>query len=138
MRAGQPRGQSYPVDLTDIDGIPLMLACLNIVMFFGPTEGCIHVFRAAYFYAYAGALGFLAIIWSALRGASGNLERSRLRVIFVGGVLGFLLPTLGTVLTSSLDWAIPYNLALVPTVFFPLSVTYALLKYSLFELGNAF
>jgi signal transduction histidine kinase len=31
---------------------------------------------------------------------------------------------------------IPYNLALVPTVFFPISVAYALLKYSLFDLGN--
>ena len=137
LKTGRPLRRSHPVYLAVIYGISLVLGCLNSVMFFGPTEGWIHVFRAAYFYACAGALGFLAIIWSALRGASGNLERSRLRVIFVGGVLGFLLPTLGTVLTSSLDWAIPYNLALVPTVFFPLSVTYALLKYSLFELGNA-
>jgi len=57
--------------------------------------------------------------------------------MFVGAVLGFFLPTLGTVLTSSFKWAIPYNLALVPTVFFPLSVAYALVKYSLFDLGNA-
>jgi signal transduction histidine kinase len=41
------------------------------------------------------------------------------------------------VLTSSFQWPIPYNIALVPTVFFPLSVAYALLKYSLFDLGNA-
>ncbi len=42
-----------------------------------------------------------------------------------------------TVLTSSCQLQIPYNLALIPTVFFPISVAYALLKYSLFDLGNA-
>jgi signal transduction histidine kinase len=36
-----------------------------------------------------------------------------------------------------LQLAIPYNLALLPTVFFPISVAYALLKYRLFELGHA-
>src|SRR4029077_1896999 len=88
-------------------------------------------------FTFLGALTFLAIIGLALRGSLPDLERSRLRVIFVGGLLGFLIPTVSTVLTSSFQIAIPYNVALVPTVFFPLSVAYALLKYSLFDLGNA-
>src|SRR4029077_20116801 len=88
-------------------------------------------------FTFLGALTFLAIIGLALRGSLPDLERSRLRVIFVGGLLGFLIPTVSTVLTSSFQIPIPYNIALVPTVFFPLSVAYALLKYSLFDLGNA-
>jgi signal transduction histidine kinase len=70
-----------------------------------------------------------------MRKTATALERSRLRVMFVGAVLGFLLPTVATVLTSTFQWAIPYNLAMISTVFFPLSVAYALLKYSLFDLG---
>jgi signal transduction histidine kinase len=57
-------------------------------------------------------------------------------VMFVGALLGFLIPTAITVLTSSFQWPIPYNIALVPTIFFPISVAYALLKYSLFDLGQ--
>jgi signal transduction histidine kinase len=56
--------------------------------------------------------------------------------MFVGAFLGFVVPTFATVLTSSFKLPIPYNLALVPTIFFPVSVAYALLKYSLFDLGN--
>jgi len=56
--------------------------------------------------------------------------------MLVGAFLGFVIPTLSTVLTSTFQLPIPYNLALVPTVFFPISVAYALLKYSLFDLGN--
>ena len=138
LRTGQPLWRSHPSYLAGIYGISMLLGCLNSALFFGPTEAWVHVFQAAYVYACVAALSFLAIIGSALRGnTAANLERSRLRVIFVGGALGFLLPTLATVLTSSFDWVIPYNLALVLTIFFPLSVAYALLKYSLFELGNA-
>ncbi len=36
-----------------------------------------------------------------------------------------------------MHYQIPYNLALIPTIFFPISVAYALLQYSLFDLGNA-
>jgi signal transduction histidine kinase len=42
-----------------------------------------------------------------------------------------------TVLTSLYQFPIAYNLALIPAIFFPVSVAYALLKYSLFDLGNA-
>ena len=58
--------------------------------------------------------------------------------MFVGALLGFMLPALMTVLTSSTyQIQVPYNLALIPTIFFPISVAYPLLKYSLFDLGNA-
>jgi signal transduction histidine kinase len=137
LKTGRPLWRSQPVYLALIYGSSFLLGWLNSVTFFGPTESWIYLFRAGYLYTCAGALIFLAIIGSALRGGLSDLERSRLRVIFVGGVLGFLLPTIGTVLSSSFYWPIPYNLALVPTVFFPLSIAYALLKYRLFELGNA-
>ncbi len=137
LKTGKPLRQSHAVSLVALYGAAFFLGWINSLTFFGPTEQWSRVFRAGYVFTCLGAFAFLAIIGSALRGRLESLERSRLRVMFVGAVLGFLLPTLGTVLTSSFHWSIPYNLALVPTVFFPLSVAYALLKYSLFDLGNA-
>ncbi|HSF59394.1 MAG TPA: ATP-binding protein [Candidatus Binatia bacterium] len=136
LKTGQPLRRSCPVCLVCIYGISLLLGWLNSATFFGPPEIWINVFRAGYVFTFVGALVFLGIIWSALRGPLPDLERSRLRVMFVGALLGFLIPTVSTVLTSSFQLPVPYNVALVPTVFFPLSVAYALLKYSLFDLGN--
>jgi signal transduction histidine kinase len=124
------------VSLISIYGISIALGILNSVTFFGPLEYWVVIFRAAYVYACMGALIFLFIIGYALRRTESDLDRSRLRVMFVGALLGFLIPTLITVLTSSFQWPIPYNIALVPTIFFPISVAYALLKYSLFDLGQ--
>ncbi|HUR70372.1 MAG TPA: ATP-binding protein [Candidatus Limnocylindrales bacterium] len=118
-------------------GIGLALGAMNSLTFFGPLETWIHHFRAGYIFICIGALSFLWIIGRALRQSTSDLERSRLRVMFVGALLGFLVPGLMTVLTSSYRLAIPYNLALVPSIFFPISIAYALLKYSLFDLGNA-
>jgi len=118
-------------------GIGLALGAMNSLTFFGPLGTWIHHFRAGYIYICAGALSFLWITGLALRQSSSDLERSRLRVIFVGALLGFLVPGLMTLLTSSFHLPIPYNLALVPAIFFPISIAYALLKYSLFDLGNA-
>ena len=118
-------------------GVGLALGAMNSLTFFGPLETWIHHFRAGYIYVCIGALSFLWIIGRALRKSTSDLERSRLRVMFVGALLGFLVPGLMTVLTSSFRLSIPYNLALVPAIFFPISIAYALLKYSLFDLGNA-
>jgi signal transduction histidine kinase len=137
LKTGNPLRHSHPLYLVAIYGLALLIGGLTSVTFAGRPETWIHVFRAGYVFTCLGALTFLGILWSALRESLPDLERSRLRVIFVGALLGFLLPTLSTVLTSSFQLAIPYNLALVPTIFFPLSVAYALLKYSLFDLGNA-
>jgi signal transduction histidine kinase len=137
LKSGSPVGRSHPLYLISIYGISLLLGWLNSVAFFGSLETWIYIFRAEYVFTCVGALIFLGVIGSALLCSLPDLERSRLRVIFVGALLGFLIPTLSTVLTSSFQLPIPYNVALVPTVFFPLSVAYALLKYSLFDLGNA-
>ncbi|HEX6801986.1 MAG TPA: ATP-binding protein [Candidatus Binatia bacterium] len=116
--------------------VGVVLGAFNSLSYFGPVEIWRQFFQAAYAYVFIGALTFLLITGRALRGTDSDLERSRLRVMFVGAVAGFLIPALTTVLATSLQVPIPYNLALVPTVFFPISVAYALLKYSLFDLGK--
>jgi signal transduction histidine kinase len=138
LRNGSGAWRSRRCWLALIYGAALLIAALHSVTFFASIRYWIYAFRGGYFYLCLGAVSFLAIIGSALRHALSGLDRSRLRVMLVGASLGFLLPTLCAVLTSSFQWSIPYNVALVPTVFFPLSVAYALLKYSLFDLGNAF
>lgn len=137
LKEGQALRYSHPFLLLLIYGIAVVLGLLNSLTFFGPVDRWIDVFRMNYIFACLGALAFLAIIGSALGNAITGLERSRLRVMFVGAILGFLIPTFATVLTSTFHWPIPYNLAMISTVFFPLSVAYALLKYSMFDLGNA-
>ncbi|HYY23941.1 MAG TPA: ATP-binding protein [Candidatus Udaeobacter sp.] len=138
LKASGPLRRSKRIVLGGLYGGSLLLGWLSSATFFGPPETWIRVFQIAYVYTAIGALSFLTIIASALRNTAVNLERSRLRVVFVGGAVGLLLPAVTTVLTSSFHWPIPYNLAVIPGIFFPLSVAYALLKYSLFDLGNAF
>lgn len=137
LKTGRPLWRSQPLGLISIYGISVLLGAWISAAFSGPVETWILAFRAGYVYVCVSALAFLVIVMMALRGNLPDIERSRLRVMFFGAVLGFFLPSLAAVLNSSFQWDIPYNLALIPTVFFPLSVAYALLKYSLFDLGNA-
>jgi signal transduction histidine kinase len=137
LKTGDALRRSHPRLLASLYGLGVIVAALNSWAFSGPIETWNLIFRLGYVYLCVGAVVFLLVIASALHAPITDLERSRLRVILAGAFLGFLLPTAGAVLTSSFQWSIPYNLALVPTVFFPLSIAYALLKYSLFDLGNA-
>ena len=137
LRAGSAQPSPRPRLIMLIYGIGLALGALHSMTYFGPIETWISNFQAGYIYICIGAASFLLITANALRRSDSDLDRSRLRVMFVGALLGFLLPALATVLTSSYQIQIPYNLALIPTIFFPISVAYALLKYSLFDLGNA-
>jgi signal transduction histidine kinase len=138
MRTGKSVWRPHPISLSLIYGSALVIGAFNSVTFFGSLDHWIYAFRVGYIYLCSAAVAFFLIIGLALRHSVSDLARSRLRVILIGAVLGFFLPTFCAVLTSSFQWSIPYNVALVPTVFFPLSVAYALLKYNLFDLGNAF
>lgn len=125
---------SYAPYLILVYGISLVLGIGYRVTFYGPSESWHWILRLSYAYSCAAALVFLGLLWSELRRPTSDLERLRLRVISFGALLGFFIPTLGTVLASFFSWEIPYNLLLIPAVFFPLSVAYALLKYNLFDL----
>jgi signal transduction histidine kinase len=94
--------------------------------------------RLSYAYSWIAAIIFLGMVWITLRNPQSDLDRSRLRVVLGGGILGFFLPTLGTVIGSSLSWNIPHNILLIFTVFFPLSVAFALIKYNLFDIDAIF
>jgi len=136
LRQKSPTASPHWVVVALIYALGTLIGVFNSLSFFGPVEIWRQFFRAAYAYVFLGAVVFLMLTGSALRVAGSDLERSRLRVMFVGALAGFLIPALTTVLASSLQLPIPYNIALVPTVFFPISVAYALLKYSLFDLGR--
>ena len=122
--------------LAAIYGIGLLLGALNSAAFFLPGRIWIPIYRSSYVFVCVGALAFLLIIAKALRESQSDLDRSRLRVMLVGALVGFLIPALAAMAATGLDLRIPYNVALIPTVFFPISVAYALLKYSLFDLSN--
>ena len=136
LRQNSSSASPHWLIVASLYAVGVVLGAFNSLSYFGPVEVWRQFFQAAYAYVFIGALTFLIITGRALRGTDSDLERSRLRVMFVGAVAGFLIPALTTVLATSLQVPIPYNLALVPTVFFPISVAYALLKYSLFDLGK--
>jgi len=138
LSRGQRKTAPNRLVVASIYGAGAAIALLNSWSYFAAVETWRLLFRMAYGYVFVGALAFLVITGRALRYSESDLERSRLRVMFVGALAGFLLPALTTVLTITLQLPIPYNLALVPTVFFPISVAYALLKYTLFDLGRVF
>ncbi|HWP59685.1 MAG TPA: ATP-binding protein [Candidatus Acidoferrales bacterium] len=117
-----------------IYGAAVVLAAFYVVTFRAAGPLWPRAAQLAYLYGCFAAVAFLALLWRALRRPLTSLERSRLRVILGGAVLGFFLPTLGTVLVTSFGWDIPYNFLLIPAVFFPLSVAYALVQYNLFEI----
>jgi signal transduction histidine kinase len=120
-----------------IYGVGAFLGAIHAMTFFASVSLWIPIYRASYLYLVLGALVFLMVIAQALRHAQSDLDRSRLRVMLVGALLGFLVPTIATVAATSARLRVPYNVALIPTIFFPVSIAYALLKYSLFDLGNA-
>jgi signal transduction histidine kinase len=91
--------------------------------------------QLTYFYCLLAAVLFLFFVFRALHEERSPLEKDRLRVVRAGAVIGFFLPTLGAALGSLFVWQIPFNLLLVTAVFFPLSVAYALARYSLFDMG---
>ena len=138
LSRGQRKTAPNRLVVASIYGAGAAIALLNSWSYFAAVETWRLLFRVAYGYVFVGALAFLVITGRALRYSESDLERSRLRVMFVGALAGFLLPALTTVLAITLQLPIPYNLALVPTVFFPISVAYALLKYTLFDLGRVF
>lgn len=117
-----------------IYGVSVVLGLAYSFSFYTNLDAWHWALRVSYGYSCFAALVFLGLLWSELKKPISDLERLRLRVVFFGAILGFFIPTFGTVLTSFLSWQIPYNLLLIPAVFFPLSVAYALLKYNLFDL----
>jgi signal transduction histidine kinase len=132
------RSTRFRLSIVSVYAVGIAIALWNCVSYFGAAEIWRLSYHAAYGYVLTGALGFLVITAHALRRTDSDLERSRLRVMIVGASGGFLIPALTVVLTSTLELPVPYNVALLPTVFFPISVAYALLKYSLFDLGRVF
>ncbi len=126
-----------PFSLAAIYGIGAVLGTLNSLTFFAAPRIWLPIYRSAYIFVCIGAVTFLWIVGQSLRRAQSGLDRSRLRVMFVGALVGFLVPAMMTVVASVFDLPIPFNVALIPTIMFPISIAYALLKYSLFDLGNA-
>jgi signal transduction histidine kinase len=119
-----------------IYGAGALLAGVHAGLFFSADWLWIAIYRILYLYLALGALVFLVVISQALRRAPSDLDRSRLRVMLVGASLGFFIPTIGTVAASSANLPLPFNVVLIPSIFFPISIAYALLKYSLFDLGR--
>jgi signal transduction histidine kinase len=135
LTGGRTRGWKHRLYVGLAYGVSLVLGLFYSLTFEGPAELWLWALKSSYGYSLIGAVGFLLLLGSGLRTRESQLERSRLRVVFMGGVAGFFLPTLGAVSRAFLGWEIPHNFLLILAVFFPLSVAYALLKYNLFDLG---
>ncbi len=134
-REGMKRRRLY---LYLIYGLSMMLGLFYSYSFFGLVTTWQWALRMSYVYNWLGTLIFISLLWRALKDPISNLERSRLRVILGGAVLGFFIPAFGTVIGSYYLLEVPHNLLLIFTVCFPLSVAFALLKYNLFDIDAVF
>ncbi|MBI2359953.1 MAG: hypothetical protein HYV04_13830 [Deltaproteobacteria bacterium] len=129
------RGRTHRLYVALVYGLSLILGVFYSVTFRGPLELWHWAVRFGYGYSLIASLVFLLLLGRELKRPGPQLERSRLRAVFGGAVLGFFFPTLGAVSRAFLGWEIPHNFLLILAVFFPLSVAYALLKYNLFDIG---
>ena len=130
-------GSRSHTNVAAVYGAGALVGIVHSATFFSASWLWTWAYRASYFFVCFGALSFLLIVGDTLRRCSSDLDRSRLRVMTVGSLGGFLLPAFSTLAANSFGWLVPYNVAMIPSVLFPISVAYALLKYSLFDLGNA-
>jgi len=121
-----------------IYGVSMLLGLFYSYSFFASVTIWQWALRLSYVYSWLATLIFLSLLWRALKGPISNLERSRLRVILGGAILGFFIPTFGTVIGSYYLLEVPHNLLLIFTVCFPLSVAFALLKFNLFDIDAVF
>jgi hypothetical protein len=120
LLAGSRKGRGWQTSfLFLIYGISVLLGLLYCSSFFASLSLWQWSLWGSYIYSCLAALVFLALLRTALRSPISDLERSRLRVILGGAVLGFFLPTLGTVIGIFFDWEIPHNI-LNPYGVFPL------------------
>jgi len=123
--------------LAVVYGLSSLLGIFFVSTFNDPLDLWRWSQRLSYGYSLLAASLLLGFLFAALLRPASAVERSRLRVVLFGALLGLCVPAFGTVLTSFFSWSIPYNVSFIPVVFFPLSVAYALLKYSLFDLDVA-
>jgi hypothetical protein len=96
---------SWPIAF--VYGVGIVVAVTNLVTFHRSPEVWIYVFRASYFFVCVGAVAFLMIVGTGLRRSESGLERSRLRVMFVGALLGFLCPALTVLMVTSMGCLLP-------------------------------
>ncbi len=75
----------------------------------------------------------LSSLFTYLRSDSA-LEKQRAQIIFIGCLLGLILPASAVAGITIFKLNMPYNLMALPVILFPLSIAYAIVKHKLFDI----
>lgn len=75
----------------------------------------------------------LSSLFTYLRSQS-SLEKQRAQIIFIGCLLGLIIPAGAVAGTTIFKLNMPYNLMALPVILFPLSIAYAIIKHKLFDI----
>jgi signal transduction histidine kinase len=75
----------------------------------------------------------LSSLFTYLRSDSA-LEKQRAQIIFIGCLLGLILPASAVAGITIFKLNMPYNLMALPVILFPLSIGYAIVKHKLFDI----
>lgn len=75
----------------------------------------------------------LSSLYTYLRSESA-LEKQRAQIIFIGCLLGLILPAAAAVGITIFRLNLPFNLLALPVILFPLSIGYAIVKHKLFDI----
>jgi len=75
----------------------------------------------------------LSSLFTYLRSESA-LEKQRAQIIFIGCLLGLILPASAVAGITIFKLNMPFNLMALPVILFPLSIAYAIIKHKLFDI----
>ncbi len=79
-------------------------------------------------------LGSVALMWNQYRSAASALARERLKIVFLGAVVAFALPSAATLGSYGIGAELPLNMLFTVTWLFPAALAYAIVKRDLFEI----
>jgi signal transduction histidine kinase len=99
-----------------------------------PPRAYIDAWRYEYYYMGGGVVWFFGMMTYRAGFSPSPIAREQSRIILIGAVMGFS-PILFWVIGPLLGLSIPFSvtLFLLPLIFFPLAVAYAILRYRLLE-----
>jgi signal transduction histidine kinase len=86
-------------------------------------------------YVFLGALIVLASVSVSYLKPNSKLDRQRAQVVLLGALLGYFLPALAALMVVLFKIS-NLNYVAIPVLFFPISVTYAIVKHNLFDIDE--
>ncbi|MGI9432555.1 MAG: ATP-binding protein [Myxococcota bacterium] len=125
------RGGRFRLAAAGLIGVGVVLGIANAGWFRTNPELARTLTSTAYLAIAVVALAMLASFAHALRLADEVSQRVQAAVVFAGGLVAFLFPSLAVLAFFPLGWSFSFTWITTLLLFFPLSILYAIVRYDL-------